>query len=610
MPHPHPPSLDRRQFLGTSAASAAACAWPRPAQAQAIAGAFVGPSPQRGHWLQSPAQLPPWANAAPGPRRRVGVLVAGGGVAGLAAARALRLRGMHDLALLELHDSAGGNSIASAMPLGGPGAGRQPCPLGAHYLPVPGPGTPELQDLLHEFGLLERTVGRVGGGYRVSALGERHLCHSPQERLFFNGAWQAGLLPLAGVGAATLAQYRRFAQAVQTAQQQVKFTIPISNQPLAKGLLALDAITFDAWLAQQGLQDAHLRWYLGYCCRDEYGAGTGIVSAYAGIAYFAARHGFSAPGEALLPGLTPGEALISGLAPGEAAASPGLFTWPEGNSWLTQRLAAPLGQRLHTGRVITRIAEGRGGVEVDALNVSAQTTERWLAAHCIVALPLRVAARVVQLRSSQQQRGLQAAAASLRSAPWLVANLVLSGALHERGGAAPSWDNVLYGAAGLGYVNARHQQLEAQPARNAAGVLTYYRALGDVPGAARQLLTQPLPWWQAQVLADLAPAHADLPGKLLQMDVCRWGHGMAIPLPATLLQRQKYSDSGLLPARNLPRPLSKKISSAATNANSANSASSAPLQRLTFAHSDWAGYSVFEEAFALGHRAGMAALAG
>jgi hypothetical protein len=29
--------------------------------------------------------------------------------------------------------------------------------------------------------------------------------------------------------------------------------------------------------------------------------------------------------------------------------------------------------------------------------------------------------------------------------------------------------------------------------------------------------------------------------------------------------------------------------------------------RLAFAHADWAGYSVFEEAFALGHAAGRAA---
>jgi hypothetical protein len=30
-------------------------------------------------------------------------------------------------------------------------------------------------------------------------------------------------------------------------------------------------------------------------------------------------------------------------------------------------------------------------------------------------------------------------------------------------------------------------------------------------------------------------------------------------------------------------------------------------ERLAFAHSDWAGYSVFEEAFCLGHGAGSGA---
>jgi hypothetical protein len=30
-------------------------------------------------------------------------------------------------------------------------------------------------------------------------------------------------------------------------------------------------------------------------------------------------------------------------------------------------------------------------------------------------------------------------------------------------------------------------------------------------------------------------------------------------------------------------------------------------ERLSFAHSDWAGYSVFEEAFTLGHEAGLGA---
>ena len=81
------------------------------------------------------------------------------------------------------------------------------CPLGAHYLPVPGDHAPEVQDLLEELGLRQRVAGRW-------QYDERHLCHSPQERLYFEREWQEGLLPVQGVGEATLEQYRRFSQAV------------------------------------------------------------------------------------------------------------------------------------------------------------------------------------------------------------------------------------------------------------------------------------------------------------------------------------------------------------------------------------------------------------
>lgn len=74
----------------------------------------------------------------------------------------------------------------------------------------------------------------------------------------------------------------------------------------------------------------------------------------------------------------------------------GILTWPEGNGWLTQRLAQPLGERLHAGRVVLRVAAGKHGVEVDAFNTRSQTMERWQADHCIMALPLFVAARVVE----------------------------------------------------------------------------------------------------------------------------------------------------------------------------------------------------------------------
>ena len=241
----------------------------------------------------------------------------------------LRLAGQDDFALLELEDTAGGNSRGMAVD-------GIACPMGAHYLPVPGDDARHVQDLLEELGLRRRVAGR----WQYSEL---NLCHSPQERLFFHGHWQEGLLPVEGVGPATLAQYRRFAALVAEARREARYTVPITNQPLAQVQLAQDAMLFSAWLGQQGLTDPQLRWYLDYCCRDDFGAGIDTVSAWAGIHYFASRHGFHAPGEAPQPG-------------DEEA---GLLTWPEGNGWLSRQLAAPLGERLLAGRGGGREAEGR-----------------------------------------------------------------------------------------------------------------------------------------------------------------------------------------------------------------------------------------------------------
>ena len=291
--------MQRRQFLGSAAAALLAGCQPPP---PALEFAFAGIDLERGHALRDLLAQGPLP--APTLVRRAQVIIAGGGVAGLAAARSLRLAGVHDFALLELEDTPGGNSRAGAV-------NGVACPLGAHYLPVPGDHAPEVQDLLEELGLRQRVAGRW-------QYDERHLCHSPQERLYFEREWQEGLLPVQGVGEATLEQYRRFSQAVGAASRAARFTMPQFAALDAKtGLVpthqALDAMTFEAWLQRQGLDDAHLRWYLDYCCRDDYGAGMARVSAWAGLHYFASRHGFHAPGEAV------------------AEDREGVLTWPEGN---------------------------------------------------------------------------------------------------------------------------------------------------------------------------------------------------------------------------------------------------------------------------------------
>lgn len=491
-----------------------------------VTGALGGAHHERGHLLRQQRTWP-----APVSAGRVQVLIAGGGVAGLAAARGLRQRGVEDFALLELEDSPGGNSRAGAV-------SGIACPLGAHYLPVPGDDAREVQEWLEELGLRRRVAGRW-------TYDEQHLCHSPQERLFFQGEWQEGLLPVQGVDAGTFAQYRRFAELVEQAGRAARFTVPSPQRP-APAHLSLDALTFAQWLNQEGLVNPQLRWYLDYCCRDDYGAGIDTVSAWAGIHYFASRHGFQAPGT-------------------EAGEPDSVLTWPEGNGWLVGRLAAPLGDRLRTGRVVLRIAESQRGVEVDAWNAATQGIERWQAQHCIIALPLFVAARVLE----NAPAALRERAATSRYAPWAVANLHLREPLRDRGGAAPAWDNVIYGAAGLGYVDAKHQSLDPRPGPT---VLSCYRAPG--PGARGQMLARSWAQWQQEVVAELSAPHPDLPARITRIEVARYGHAMAIPVPGTLAQV----------AQGMPQ-----------NA------------RLAFAHSDWAGYSIFEEAFTAGHRAAWAA---
>ena len=80
------------------------------------------------------------------------------------------------------------------------------------------------------------------------------------------------------------------------------------------------------------------------------------------------------------------------------------------------------------------------------------------------------------------------------------------------------------------------------------------------------------------------PVHVDVEGEP-RIDITRYGHAMAIPVPGNL---SEIRPQGMLKKGSmLSQYEHKKLS----------------YDRLSFAHSDWAGYSVFEEAFTLGHGA-------
>ncbi len=484
-----------------------------------------------GHRLR---ELKSGSMPAPATQHRAEVLVVGAGVAGLACAHALAVKQNtgRDVHVFDLENTAGGNSKGHSL-------GGMACPLGAHYLPVPGEHATELLELLSTLNVCAFKNGR-------HVFDERYLCHSPQERLFINGQWQEGLLPVVDQTPATLEQYRRFSAAVNLAGVQTGFSLPTHKTPWTLEHTSLDALTFNQWLAQNHFDDSVLLSYLDYCCRDDYGAGTAQVSAWAGLHYFASRHGFHAPDEP------------------EARREAGVLTWPQGNGWLTQRLAHPLQEHLHTGMLALRIEPSRHHVSVDFWNAKTAQTERWNAPHVVLATPLFISARLLTAPPS----ALVDAQKIMQYAPWLVANLHIDPALDDATGTPASWDNVIHQSPLLGYVDAMHQSLRAHPGPT---VLTSYWALGgnsaqELQAARSQLLNKPWQHWAQRVVQDLSAPHPDIRTKLRRIELMRYGHAMSIPTPGV-------------------------------RGSAALKALTQPAGRLHFAHSDLSGYSVFEEAF-------------
>ncbi|MDX1984945.1 MAG: FAD-dependent oxidoreductase [Bryobacteraceae bacterium] len=460
-----------------------------------IDGRIVDDSHLAGHRLRDKA-----AFAAPRHSIRVPVVIIGGGIAGLSAAWELRRKGFFDFVLLEMERQAGGNSCWGENEVSA-------YPWAAHYLPVPNRGSGLVRDLCEEAGLLHQ-----------GEWNERHLCHSPQERLFLHGRWQEGLEPEVGATRQDREEFRRFGLRMREFAATGGFTIPVGPAP---GSGVLDRLSMAEWLRQNGFSSPYLHWYVDYACRDDYGALARDTSAWAGIHYFASReHDERGP-----------------------------FTWPEGNGWLVKHLLGRVGNHVRTGAFVHRI-ESSG----QRWKVSAGHTQ-YDAAAVIFAAPSFLTRYLMEQPPD---------ATAIVYSPWVTANLTLHRIPAERQHGEPAWDNVIYGSPSLGYVVATHQSLRSRISQT---VWTYYRALAEMAPAAgrRLLLEKDWAFWKEAILMDLERAHADIRQCVSRIDVMRFGHAMARPVPGWMLD----------PGR------ARLLSSGRT---------------LVLANSDLSGLSIFEEA--------------
>lgn len=477
--------LTRREVLAATAGAGALAAGGCSLPGAAIPGTLGGADPVRGHRLRD-GRFPEPEGAV----EDVSVVIAGGGVAGLAAGWRLAEAGYTDFRLIELEDSVGGNARSGQNAVSA-------YPLGAHYLPVQNREAAALRRMLTQFGMItgEKDGAPVYDPYQ--------LCADLEERLLWGGRWQEGLFPTSGLTPTERQEHAAFkaAMAAFSAARgrdgKPAFALPMAYSSADPAFTALDTISFAAWLDRQGWRSAPLRSYLRYCCRDDYGTEPHEVSAWAGIHYFAARRGWAANGD------------------GDRE-----LTWPEGNARLTRLMAQRLGGRIDHGQAVFRVARDGEGVLVDAFDFAQKRSRRIRARAAVIAMPHFVASRVAPDVGP---------AKGFSYAPWVVANVTTS--RRPRGKGVPlAWDNVSTASESLGYVVATHQEAST---REGPSVLTWYMPLSAQPPAEarKAMLARPLADWQRDVSTDLLAMNPDLAGAIQRIDVWRWGHAMIRPTP-------------------------------------------------------------------------------
>lgn len=448
------PDNSRRQFLSAALLGLSQKSGRR------VTGSIVDDSHLIGHRLRDRQQFAP-------PKRQVKIplLIVGGGVAGISAAWRLQKRGFRDFIVVEMEKKAGGNSRWDENEI-------SPYPWAAHYLPIPNRSTTLVRELAEECGLIE-------DGH----FSERHLCHSPQERLFIHGRWQEGLEPEVGVTREQKQQFRRFDELIAGFKASGQFTIPID---LGAKATPLDQQSMSDWLRTQSFDSPYLQWYIDYACRDDYGASTKDTSAWAGIHYFAARE----------------------------HEERGPFTWPEGNGWLMKHLLKQVGKYVQTANLVTRMERTKSGIKV----ISGDT--EYQAQAVIWAAPTFLLRYV--LDDPPDTSGLV-------YSPWITANLTLD-RMPSEVNTELAWDNVIYGSQSLGYVVATHQSLRSRIDRS---VWTWYFALAQGTPAEnrRMLLEKDWNYWSEFILNDLARPHPDIRQCVSNIDVMRLGHAMVRPVP-------------------------------------------------------------------------------
>ncbi len=527
-----PVSISRSTFLKGLAGCAVAAfsgklLWDWKKSSDKIPVRVLGPSRSVGHMIRDGHSS---LGSSDADEIEVGTVIIGGGIAGLSAAWWLEKNGYSDFCVLELEKKVGGNSQS--------GKNKYSAyPWAAHYIPLANEESVYVRQIFQELGVIERFDDKG-----LPIYNELFLCHDPQERLLKDGAFQEGLVPNRGLQANAREEIRRFFQQMQTFRQSTgadgkpAFAIPLELSSADDRFRALDKVSMTQWLKDNKYRAKQLLWYVNYCCRDDYGATTDNVSAWAGIHYFAGRRGRAANAE-----------------------QNSVVTWPEGNGFVVNALRSKLQKYIKTGSAVFRIEQNGESVVVHSFDVERKHVSRFRCRSVVFAAPRFVYKYLL----AEASRADLVDTGKLTYPPWLVANISLRH-FPSSPGVSLAWDNVSYYSQSLGYVVATHQNISTQEGPT---VITYYYPLSSYdPAKARQILLQEdAAKWSRMILDDLEKMHPGITNDIITIDLWPWGHGMISPAVGYIWGETR-----------------KKMLEGE--------------DRIVFAHSDMSGISNFEEA--------------
>ncbi len=492
----------------------------------------LGAPLDRGHLLRGNLDF----SAYPLEQFSMRTVIVGGGISGLSSGYHLKKNGSSDFLLLELGEQTGGNS----------GFGQNKYskyPLGAHYLSLANPDNRPLIDFLKELKLIEKEANGL------QFYNEDFLCHAPDERLLFKGMFHEGLVPEYGISQEAHDEITRFFREMKQLKNAKGpngsdlFHIPISQSEITPELEALDRITFSEYLARENYRSEELLWFLDYCCRDDFGAGSDQVSAWAGIHYFAGRKA--------TPGNTDPTTVL---------------TWSEGNGYLATKLEEGIRSHIRKNVLVYSVEEQEDQVVIRALDLHAKKRLEISAESCIFSAPSYVAKHT--LKSPYWPAFYFE---GIKHNPWLIGIVVLDD-IPEGNGTPLAWDNVKFGTKGLGYVSDRHQEFGQTRDKH---VISVYLALdqADEQTERRRLFQLSEEALCQLVITELVSMHPTIEEHIESISFQRWGHGMVTPYPGALAKYREYC------------------------------ALKTQAKRVHLAHTDYSSYSVFEEGFDLGRLA-------